>query len=175
MTGSIWDGFAIDPRREENSHLRASDRDRAAVNDLLGEAYAEGRLTPEELDERTDLAARAHTLGELPALVADLVATGTAVPAALDRHAEAERRYRKQRQDALWQLLVPSLICWAIYFASMPFEFPWPLFVMLGTGVRYARLATSHTDTVTEIERGLAKKERHQLEQGRGDSGSTAG
>ena len=167
MTGSIWERFATDPRRAENAHLRASDRDRDVVNDLLGAAYAEGRITPEEHDERTDLVARTRTLGELPALVGDLVATGSSVPATTDRHAEAARRYRKQLQDALWQFLIPTLICWTIYLASGHHGLPWPVFVMLGTGVNYVRLATSRTDTIHSIERSLEKKERKELEQGK--------
>ena len=51
---SIWERFSLDPRHPENARLRASDRDRDVVSDLLGTAYAEGRLTPEELDERSD-------------------------------------------------------------------------------------------------------------------------
>ena len=72
--GTVWDRFSLDPRPAENAHLRASD-DRDAVNDLLGTAYAEGRLTREELDERTDRAAAAKTLGELPPIIADLVSS----------------------------------------------------------------------------------------------------
>ena len=38
---SIWDRFSIDPRPAENARLRASDRDRDVVNDLLS---AEGAM-----------------------------------------------------------------------------------------------------------------------------------
>jgi Flp pilus assembly protein TadB len=57
-------------RRYES--LRASDADRDAVTDRLREAAGEGRLEPEELEERVDAALRARTYGELTRLVADL-------------------------------------------------------------------------------------------------------
>jgi Flp pilus assembly protein TadB len=52
--------------------LRASDADRDAVTDRLRQAAGEGRLEPEELEQRLDRALRARTYGELAPLVADL-------------------------------------------------------------------------------------------------------
>ena len=73
MSGaSIWEQFSHDPRQPEHGRLRASDRDRDVISDVLGTAYAEGRLTPAELDERSDAVARARTLSELPAIIDDL-------------------------------------------------------------------------------------------------------
>jgi hypothetical protein len=63
------------------STLRASDSDREAVTARLHEAAVEGRLEPDELEERLHLALRARTYGELRRLVADLPAQ----PAAWDR------------------------------------------------------------------------------------------
>ena len=59
-----------------NAHFRASDADRDQVAEVLHTAYAEGRLTREEHDERTDAALAARTFDELSALTADLVPTG---------------------------------------------------------------------------------------------------
>jgi hypothetical protein len=53
--------------------MRASDADRDRVMDVLRVAAGEGRLTPDELDERLEAALSARTLGELAALTADLV------------------------------------------------------------------------------------------------------
>ena len=92
MAGSIWDRFEHDPRRPENAPLRASDKDRDLVHDLLGTAYAEGRLTREELDERADRVNAARTLGELPPLVSDLVAHLGALPGADDDPRSGTRR-----------------------------------------------------------------------------------
>ena len=63
-------------------HLRCSDGDRDLVADVLGTAFADGRITFEEHDERLTKAYAARTFGELDALTEDLVAPSGA-PAAL--------------------------------------------------------------------------------------------
>ncbi|SDD53267.1 DUF1707 SHOCT-like domain-containing protein [Auraticoccus monumenti] len=57
----------------QSGGLRASDADRAKVANVLSTAYAEGRLTHEEHDERLDLAMRARTFEDLVPLTTDLV------------------------------------------------------------------------------------------------------
>ena len=52
--------------------LRASDADRDGVAKRLRDAAAEGRLEPDELEERLDAALRARTYGDLQGLLADL-------------------------------------------------------------------------------------------------------
>jgi len=52
--------------------FRVSDADRDRVVAELGEHFQAGRLTAEELDERSGLALRARTGGDLTALLADL-------------------------------------------------------------------------------------------------------
>jgi hypothetical protein len=52
--------------------LRASDADREHVAELLGRAFAEGRLSTEEHSERLEAAYAAKTMGELRTLVEDL-------------------------------------------------------------------------------------------------------
>lgn len=172
MSSTPWERFDHDPRRPENAVLRAGDRDRDVVLDVLGSAYAEGRLTPEELDQRSDQVTHARTLGDLPAVIDDLVPT-LSVPKQLvsQRRAEAERRYRQQRQQALFAFLTPTLICWAVWLFTAfgggsdgDFPFPWPLFVMIGTGMRFAQLSFNREDNVQGIERDLEKKERKRLE-----------
>jgi hypothetical protein len=59
--------------------LRASDVDRDAVVDRLREAAGEGRLEPDELEQRVDGALRARTYGDLAELVADLPGDGRRV------------------------------------------------------------------------------------------------
>jgi Domain of unknown function (DUF1707) len=54
--------------------MRASDADRDRVMEVLRVAAGEGRLTPDELDERLAAALSSRTLGELAELTADLVA-----------------------------------------------------------------------------------------------------
>ncbi|HXW46113.1 MAG TPA: DUF1707 domain-containing protein [Streptosporangiaceae bacterium] len=52
--------------------MRASDADRDAVVTALSENYQAGRLTTEELEDRTGRALSARTLGELEELTVDL-------------------------------------------------------------------------------------------------------
>jgi hypothetical protein len=55
--------------------LRASDADREHVAELLGRAFAEGRLSTDEYGERLEAVYAARTMGELRPLVADLPVT----------------------------------------------------------------------------------------------------
>ena len=59
-------GPAMDDR------IRASDADRERVTARLRDHYAEGRLTAEELDERTSAALNAKTFGDLRRVMTDL-------------------------------------------------------------------------------------------------------
>lgn len=165
----FWQRFEHDPRRPEVSSLRASDIDRGHVNDLLGQAYAEGRLTHEELQERCDLAARARTLGDLPPIVVDLVAppappgrlpargaTGTAY------RAEAERYYREQRRRALTGFLIPSMITWIVWIAILVGSghavFPFPAIVTVATGMPLVTVLMGREDTIARRERKLERR-----------------
>jgi Domain of unknown function (DUF1707) len=58
--------------RYQAPQLRASDADRDAVVATLSENYQAGRLTTEELEDRTGKALAARTFGDLQALTADL-------------------------------------------------------------------------------------------------------
>ena len=55
-----------------HDHLRASDRDRDEVTEWLREAATEGRLAPDEFDERLTRALTATTYGQLSTLTSDL-------------------------------------------------------------------------------------------------------
>lgn len=80
--------------------LRASHEDRERAADVLRVAAGDGRLTPDELDERLERALTARTNGELAALTADLpavagVAAGAKDLVRLDAHGgNAARRGR---------------------------------------------------------------------------------
>jgi len=55
-----------------DDRIRVSDADRERVTARLRDHYAEGRLTAEELDERTSAALNAKTFGDLRRPMADL-------------------------------------------------------------------------------------------------------
>lgn len=68
------------PATVAGEELRASHADRDQVVELLRVAAGDGRLSPEELDDRLERALTAKTYAELAALTADLPATpGAAV------------------------------------------------------------------------------------------------
>lgn len=60
------------------SHLRCADEDRELVARVLNNAYADGRLTFEEHDERISNAYNAKTFGELDDLTLDLIPSAPA-------------------------------------------------------------------------------------------------
>ncbi len=62
------------------TELRIGDGERDAAVSALGEHYAQGRLTKDELDERTDAAWTARTAADLRPLFADLPASAAARP-----------------------------------------------------------------------------------------------
>ncbi len=119
----VWASFSHDPRLGANAALRATDGDRDVVHQVLTDAYADGRLDREEFDTRTAQTAAARTLGELPPLLADLVApaplpSGGVLPvsAAVLRQ-RAVAKYRADRRDAFLGFLAPSFICLVIWLA----------------------------------------------------------
>jgi hypothetical protein len=68
------------PATVSGGELRASHADRDQVAELLRVAAGDGRLSPEELDDRLERALTARTYAELAALTADLpAAQGAAV------------------------------------------------------------------------------------------------
>jgi hypothetical protein len=68
-------------------NLRASDADRDQVATLLSTAYAEGRLSREEHDERIDQLMAAKTFDDLLPITQDLVIVGPPAPGATPQSA----------------------------------------------------------------------------------------
>ena len=56
----------------DRNRIRASDADRQRVADVLGQAYADGRLSMDEFNERNTSVWAAKTIGELTPLTVDL-------------------------------------------------------------------------------------------------------
>ncbi|HUN34262.1 MAG TPA: DUF1707 domain-containing protein [Trebonia sp.] len=101
----------VEPESSRGEDLRASHADRDQVVDLLRVAAGDGRISPEELDDRLERALTARTYAELTALTADLPATpGTALvpPAAAAVSAtpkelmRIEARGSSVRRDGRW-------------------------------------------------------------------------
>ena len=162
--GSLWGRFEHDPRDPAYAGVRASDRDRAVVQDALSAAYADGRLDRDELDERTAQVGTAKTYAELVPPLLDLTADA-AVPAVnLASRASLERQaqgyYREKLTEAFMAFLIPNLIVWTIWYFS-GHGFPWPVFVlvaMVGNLVRIGANKQSIIDArVEKLERKQAK------------------
>ncbi|HEY5419106.1 MAG TPA: DUF1707 domain-containing protein [Marmoricola sp.] len=168
-----WERFSHDPRAVTNAPLRASDSDRNVTLDALSAAYADGRLDREEYDERAAAVQSTKTLGDLLRHLKDLApdsgAAGlvAATPAMIQRR--AEQAYVRVRQRALSSFLIPSMICWVIWVMSYDpggssLNFPWPIFVMLGTGVRLMSVIINRGEILAEQQRRIEKQERRRIE-----------
>jgi Domain of unknown function (DUF1707) len=167
-SGSLWQRFEHDPRDPAYAGIRASDRDRGVVHDALAEAYAEGRIDREELDERTTQVDRAKTYGDLVPPLHDL--TVDAAVAAVSRvsrpelQRQAERYYQEKRGEALMGFLIPNLICWAIWYMTGHDGFIWPIFVLIPTLGNLVRVSASKQSIVDSRLEKLERKQSKALE-----------
>jgi hypothetical protein len=91
-----------------------------------------------------DAAGQARTLGDLPALVGDLVPQQPRPAAPVVSEQRAVERFEKQRREALWTLLSTS--------------------TMLATGLNALRVQLQRTDIVRADLRRQERKQRQQLE-----------
>lgn len=163
-TPAPWEEFERDPRSPDLAPLRASDRDRDLALRILSEAYAEGRLSRDEFDERADAVNATRTLGELPALLVDLVPSAALRPGTgLEHHRQrAVAKYQRERRDAIWTFLSVSAICWVIWAVAGQ-GFPWPLFPMFFTGLNAGRVIFQREDIISADIRRREKREAKAL------------
>ncbi|HWU31598.1 MAG TPA: DUF1707 domain-containing protein [Marmoricola sp.] len=165
-SSAFWSSFQHDPRDATNAKLRASDRDRDVVINLLGDAFAEGRLDRTEFDDRNAQASQIKVLGDIPPLVNDLVSSTPATLSPTAVRAEAERRYRADRKSAL-TYATPAIVCWVIWAWVLASgdgtPFPWPIFVTLGTAMPALRLWMNPEDHIRYRMQRIEKKQRREL------------
>jgi hypothetical protein len=139
--------------------MRASDADRERVVSVLQEAFAQGRITVDEFDERSDQAYAAKTLGDLVPLTADLPAQDLARPGtSLDRGqsgADSHRfgsgswspvatgrtsMQRTRELRAIWSTWVTvttiTTVIWLLSGMLAGFSYFWPIWPigLLGAG-----------------------------------------
>jgi hypothetical protein len=135
---------------------RASDAEREAVAQRLRHAAGEGRLTPEELDERLTEAYRSKTLAELDALTADL-------PAPLAPTPPGEPAWKTERvRKRAASFVTVNLVCNAIWLATgAPHGDYWPMWVWLFTGIALVAALVHAVMGVEEEE--YRRRHRHQL------------
>jgi hypothetical protein len=99
--------------------LRASDADREAVAERLRHAAVEGRLEPDELEQRLHTAFRARTYGELNRLLDDLPAQ----PVRWERPRSVAPAARTA--FVLATRLAVALVVLAAFLAVAAFTFAW--------------------------------------------------
>jgi hypothetical protein len=110
---------------EPRSDMRASDADRERALVALRSHGAEGRLSPDELEQRVEAALNAQTHGELRELFSDL-------PSA-PRRVARERRHNGNREHFRVYLAVSVLLVaiWALTGAG----YFWPIWPIAGWGI----------------------------------------
>jgi hypothetical protein len=108
---------------------RASDAERDATADRLRVAAGDGRLDPEELEERLEAAYAARTVGALAELTKDLPdpRPAAAPPAGPLRSPQVRAR--------LASFITVNAICIAIWAATGADGYFWPIWVIFGTGI----------------------------------------
>ena len=159
----MWSQFDHDPRSPANGTIRASDRDRAVIEAVLADAFAEGRITRVEYDERTEAALASRTLGDLVPLVEDLPVARAPRSSTGDFHDQAVRTWERDRREALLGLIGLSALLWTIWAVTMWGGFPWPLFPMGFALMNLVRVVVNKRDIVEEHARRLEKRERKEL------------
>lgn len=175
-SGELWSSFTLDPRDRANAGIRASDADREVVHGVLSDAFGDGRLDHDELDERMAAAAAVRVLGQIPPLVLDLVPLRpppdpstrwlVGVPHA-DLVARAEREWVTRRRAAVFTFLGTAVICWAVWAAVLlgsggEADFPWPLIVNAVMLLNLGRVVLGREEIVAAEVRRLEKRKLRQ-------------
>ncbi|SED25433.1 protein of unknown function [Nocardioides exalbidus] len=160
----VWRQFDHDPRNPVNAGMRASDRDRAVIESVLADAFAEGRITRAEYDERAEAALTSRVLGDLVHLVKDLPVSRAPRTSDEDLQRQALRRWQGQRREALLGFVGLSALLWTIWAITMFGDFPWPLFPTGFALMNLLRIVARKDDIVDDHVRELEKKERKAIE-----------
>lgn len=110
--------------------LRAGDADRDATISELREAYAEGRLLPEEFDDRLDRAHEAKTFADLRDLTADLPRETAIAPQEPSESAIERKKLRSAWASWLGVGVLVNIIWFATWMGSGPAPYYWPIWVV---------------------------------------------
>ena len=175
---TFWESFRLDPRQPGHAPMRASDADREIVRATLADAFADGRLTREEYDDRLNTLYGSRTLGEVSSLVTDLVPLdgppmASAPLLGADMRTRGARKWRKDVEESLAAFLVPSIICTVIWIAVTGRGFFWPVFPMLFLGLNLVKTVVQRESIiereVLRLEEQAAKDSPPELPAERGD------
>jgi hypothetical protein len=114
---------------ELQPRMRAGDKDRQRVVELLGKHFGEGRLTIEEFDDRVVSANAAVYLDQLPALTADLPSEPAPRP----------RPARRPTFPPVFVLLLAVFLAWSLMAAVVYGAPPILAFLLLFLFLRHRR------------------------------------
>ncbi|MEL6985853.1 MAG: DUF1707 domain-containing protein [Actinomycetota bacterium] len=117
---------------DESGLIRVSDDDRERYAVILRRAYAEGRITGGELEDRLQHVYRSRTDAELQTVVADLPV------AALADTPVAQRPVSRPLSRVAGKLLgwyFPAVICTAIWAITDFGGYFWPIWVFFGLSI----------------------------------------
>ncbi len=111
--------------------MRAGDEDRDRTISVIREAFAEGRLTNDEFQDRLTKAQNSRTFGDLAALTTDLpsLPPGTkSAPTSAISKVGGDRDYRRAWLSWLGVSVLVNAI-WGITWITNPDEVPyyWPI------------------------------------------------
>jgi hypothetical protein len=130
------------PGDQPRASLRASDADRERFVEALRQHHVDGRLTAEELTERTERAYAARTLGDLDALATDLPPLPPPdPPAGWDPSADLPRRLQpaSPKRAAAKANLLRSLLWYGllsvvliVVWVMSDRDYFWPVWPILG-------------------------------------------
>ncbi len=118
----------------EPDRIRISDRDRELYSDRLRTAYAEGRLTEHELEERLSSVYRARFGSDLDAVTADLPVP---VDDASPDHLISARSGVGRVIRSMAQWYFPALICTGIWAITSFGGYFWPIWVFFGLTIPF--------------------------------------
>jgi hypothetical protein len=175
---AFWESFRLDPRQPGHASMRASDADREIVRAVLADAYADGRLTREEYDDRLSTLYVSRTLAEMPSLVSVLVTpddqpTPHSPPFPAELTSRGARKWRRDVEESVAAFLVPSIICTVIWISITGGGFFWPVFPMLFLGLNLVKTVVQRESViereVLRLEEQAAKDAASELPTGRGD------
>lgn len=121
-----------------DSYARIGDAERDATVTLLGDAAAEGYLTPDELDTRLEAALTARTQADLESLRADLPPQWLALRhrrAAAHASRRSARAALRPRVSAYLAVMAVLVGIWLGVGAVTGAWYPWPIWPALGWGI----------------------------------------
>ncbi|HEY5189594.1 MAG TPA: DUF1707 domain-containing protein [Solirubrobacteraceae bacterium] len=149
------------------NHLRASDEDREQLVSELHEHSVSGRLSTEDLEERTQAAYSAQTLGELDALRRDLPTTQRVMQISqAARRSQLTRRLIQETGSSLGLFAVCTVIWFAGDAHRGQFWPVWVLLIVVMSLVRNGWALFGPAPDLDAVQRQLDRRRQHRLERG---------